>query len=269
MALTLSKLGASVLIVSRKQAVLEKTAEEIETLSGNRVDFFPVDIRNAEDITKSVDHCVSVFGGLPDIVINNAAANFISPTERLSPNAVKTVIDIVLLGTFNVTLIIGKRLIAEQKPASFVSIVANYVDNGSGFVVPSSCAKAGIVALTKSLAAEWAKYGLRFNAIAPGPIWTEGAFNRLDPTGQMASVGVGSVAVGRFGEPEELANMISYIVSDHASWLNGALVVFDGGQLVTLSGAFNSLNSVEKTEWDEMERIIRATNKKSKTLSKL
>ncbi len=130
-ALMLSRLGASVFIVSRKEQNLKATAKEIQTLTGNRVAYFVVDIRHTTEITSSVDYCEQVFGALPDIIINNAAANFISPTERLSTNAVKTIVDIVLLGTFNVTLIIGKRLIAQQRPATFLSIVANYVYNGS------------------------------------------------------------------------------------------------------------------------------------------
>jgi 2,4-dienoyl-CoA reductase len=130
--------------------------------------------------------------------------------------------------------------------------------------VPSAVAKSGIVALTKSLATEWAKYGLRFNAVAPGPIYTPGAFNRLDPTGKMLSDGVHSIANGRLGEPEELSNMVSFMVSDYASWLNGEVIIFDGGQLVNLSGAFNGLNRIGNDEWNDIERLIRATNKASK-----
>jgi 2,4-dienoyl-CoA reductase len=173
MALTLSRLGAKVFITSRREEVLKKSAAEIKNATGNEVAYFPADVRSPEQIEKSLDNCVQMLGDLPSLIINNAAGNFISPTERLSPNAVKTVIDIVLLGTLNTTLTIGKRLIKENKGASFVSIITTYAEVGSGFVVPSACAKSGIVAMTRSLAVEWARYGMRFNGVSPGPIYTE------------------------------------------------------------------------------------------------
>ena len=133
----------------------------------------PSDVRNVEQVEKALDYCVSTLGDLPSLVVNNAAGNFISPSERLSPNAIKTIVDIVLLGTLNTTLTIGKRLIKENKPANFLSIITTYAETGSGFVLPSACAKSGIVAMTRSLAVEWSRYGFRFNGISPGPIYTE------------------------------------------------------------------------------------------------
>lgn len=202
----------------------------------------------------------SVFG-LPDIVINNAAGNFISPTERLSGNAWKTIIDIVLNGTALVTLEAGKRLIAAQKPAAFLNISTTYAKSGSAFVAPSASAKAGVEALTKSLAAEWGRYGLRFNAIAPGPIETKGAFSRLDPSGEFRSYMLQRTAAGRFGEIEELANLATYLVSDYSSWMSGEIVTFDGGETAVISGEFNPLSAISKEHWDNLENMIRKTNK--------
>lgn len=183
MAKILSTLGASVVIASRKLGVLEETASEITKESGNKVLPLAVDVRDPESIAKSVDTTIQEFG-LPNIIINNAAGNFISPTERLSPNAFRTVVDIVLNGTANVTLDIGKRLIKENQGASFLSITTWYADLGSGFVVPPACAKAGVDAMTKSLSSEWGRYGIQMNTIAPGPFPTDGAWSRLDPSGE-------------------------------------------------------------------------------------
>lgn len=183
MAKILSTLGASVVIASRKLEVLEETASEITKESGNKVLPLAVDVRDPESIAKSVDTTIQEFG-LPNIIINNAAGNFISPTERLSPNAFRTVVDIVLNGTANVTLDIGKRLIKENQGTSFLSITTWYADLGSGFVVPPACAKAGVDAMTKSLSSEWGRYGIQMNTIAPGPFPTDGAWSRLDPSGE-------------------------------------------------------------------------------------
>lgn len=166
--MTLSKLGAKVFITSRKEEVLKKAADEISLITKNLVAYYPADIRYPDQIEKSLEVCISLLGGVPTLVVNNAAGNFISPTERLSPNAIKTIVDIVLLGTLNTTLIIGKRLIKEGKGknvflkiksrsnlfinnsgASFLSIITTYAETGSGFVVPSACAKAGVVSMTR------------------------------------------------------------------------------------------------------------------------
>jgi len=196
--------------------------------------------------------------GLPHIVVNNAAGNFVSPTEKLSANAFSTVIDIVMNGTANVTLDVGKRLIEAKQGSAFLGMTATYAQYcGSGFVVPSACAKAGVEALHLSLAAEWGRYGMRFNCIEPGPFYTKGAFDRLDPSGQFSKQMVKSTPVGRFGELEEIANLSAYMVSDYSSFMNGSMVRFDGGEIPYMAGMFNMLTQVTKEQWEMMEKMIR------------
>ena len=264
MANMLSRLGAQVVIASRKIAVLEKTAAEISQETGNRVLPVAMDVRDPESVKNGVDITIREFG-LPDIVINNAAGNFISPFERLSNNAFRTIVDIVLNGTANVTLDIGKRLIKEKKGAVFLAITTWYAELGSGYVVPSACAKSGVEAMTKSLSAEWGKYGIRMNVIAPGSFPTEGARTRLSPSGHQSSEKTAeNIPVGRVGDIEELANLVSYIVSDYANFMNGEIICFDGGQRRFVCGMFNGLKSVTTEEWDNIEQTIRISNKKSK-----
>uniref|UniRef100_A0A8C2H1G7 2,4-dienoyl CoA reductase 1, mitochondrial n=1 Tax=Cyprinus carpio TaxID=7962 RepID=A0A8C2H1G7_CYPCA len=193
MTTTLSSLGAECVIASRNLDVLKKTADEITQQTGNKV------------------------------VINNAAGNFISPSEKLSPNAWRTITDIVLNGTAYVTLDIGKRLIKAEKGAAFLAITTIYAESGSGFVVPSAAAKAGVEKLCTSLAAEWGRYGMRFNIIQPGPIKTKGAFSRMDPIGTFEQVMLENIAVGRLGTPGEIANLAAYLCSDYASWVSGTV----------------------------------------------
>ncbi|XP_064611808.1 2,4-dienoyl-CoA reductase [(3E)-enoyl-CoA-producing], mitochondrial-like [Liolophura sinensis] len=258
MATVLSRLGAKVVISSRKQDVLDKTASEIAEETGSKVLGIAADVRDPIAVRAVVDRCVSEVG-LPHIVINNAAGNFISPSERLSANAWRTVIDIVLNGTANVTLELGKRLIEEGQGAAFLAITTIYTESGSGFVVPSAAAKAGVEALSKSLASEWARYGMRFNCIAPGPIETKGAFSRLDPTGSFMEKAVKRIAAGRLGEVPELANFASYLVSDYANWITGQVIRFDGGEFYYSAGEFNSLVQLPKEQWDMLEKMIRST----------
>ncbi|KAK6185021.1 hypothetical protein SNE40_007349 [Patella caerulea] len=253
----LSSLGAQVAITSRTLKVLEKTASEIQTETGNKVLAVAADVRKPDDVKTALDRCESELG-LPDIVINNAAGNFISPTERLSPNAWKTVTDIVLTGTANVTLDAGKRLIKAKQEAVFLMISADYAESGSGFVVPSASAKAGVEAITKSLAAEWARYGMRFNCISPGPIETQGAFSRLDPTGQFIEKMINRIPAGRLGEVEELANLATYLVSDYSSYISGQIIRLNGGEYPSAAGMFNPLKQVTTEQWDMMEKLIRS-----------
>lgn len=263
MAKILSTLGASVAIASRRLAVVEKSADEISQETGNKVLPISMDVRDPESVKKGVDATIKDFG-LPSIIINNAAGNFISPTERLSSNAFRTVVDIVLNGTANVTLDIGKRLIKEGQCGNFLSISTWYADMGSGYVIPSACAKAGVDAMTKSLSAEWGKYGIRVNTIAPGPFPTEGAWSRLDPSGSFKERTINRVPAKRLGEVEELANLASYIVSDYASYMSGEIVCLDGGERRGVCGMFNELDAVSNEQWDQMEQLIRSSNKKSK-----
>ncbi|EDV21186.1 expressed hypothetical protein [Trichoplax adhaerens] len=251
-ATNLSRLGASVVITSRKIDVLEKTAAEIS-------DVYPIqaDVRDATAVTKAVDQCLNEVG-LPTLIVNNAAGNFVSPTERLSANAFRTIVEIVLLGSSNVTLEIGKRLIEAQKAGAFVSISTTYADVGSGFVVPSACSKAGVNAMVRSLAAEWGRYGMRFNAIAPGAIETKGAMSRLDPTGGFYKKAIERTPAGRCGQIGELANLASYLLSDYANWLSGEVINLDGGEMAYMAGQMNALSSVSSKEWDLMEKAIRS-----------
>jgi len=264
MATNLSSLGAKVFITSRREEVLKSAATEITAKTGNPVGYISSDVRHPEQIEKALDACVSQMGATPNLIINNAAGNFISPTERLSPNAIKTIVDIVLLGTMNTTLIIGKRLIKEKTPASFLSIITTYAETGSAFVIPSASAKAGIMAMTKSLAVEWSRYGMRFNGINPGPIYTEGAFGRLDPTGEFGEKAKERMPIGRLGETGELANLASYLLSDYSNWMTGQVIDMDGGEKTAGSGEFNYLYGVKQEQWDMMEKMIRSSNKKSK-----
>ncbi|XP_012678340.1 2,4-dienoyl-CoA reductase, mitochondrial [Clupea harengus] len=258
MTTTLSSLGAECVIASRKLDVLEKAAAEISAQTGNKVHAVQCDVRDPASVEAAVTKFVNDVG-LPDVVINNAAGNFISPSEKLSANAFRTVTDIVLNGTAYVTLEIGKRLIKAEKGAAFLAITTIYAESGSGFVVPSACAKAGVEAMCKSLAAEWGRYGMRFNVIQPGPIRTKGAFSRLDPTGIFEESMLGRIPVGRLGMPGEIANLAAYLCSDYASWVSGAIIRIDGGEYVSMAGEFNELRTVTKEQWAMMETLIRKT----------
>ena len=254
MGLYLSKLGANLIITSRKLDVLEATAKEMEAETGGKVVALACDVRDAEQVRILFDEADALFGKRIDAVVNNAAGNFISPTERLSPNAFGTVIDIVLKGTANVTLEAGKRWISAKQPGIFLNIVTTYAWTGSGYVVPSAAAKAGVLAMTRSLAVEWAKYGIRSNAIAPGPFPTEGAWSRLLPGDLVKKFDPAKkVPVGRVGEHQELANLAAYLVSDFSAYVNGEVITIDGGEWLKGAGEFNNLDLIPEAMWDMME----------------
>ncbi|KAJ8288449.1 hypothetical protein COCON_G00011080 [Conger conger] len=258
MTTTLSTLGAKCVIASRKLDVLKQTAEEISSQTGNEVHAVQCDVRDPSSVKACIDELINV-AGLPDVVINNAAGNFIAPSEKLSANAWKTITDIVLNGTAYVTLEVGKRLIKAEKGAAFLAITTIYAETGSGFVVPSASAKAGVEALCKSLAAEWGRYGMRFNIIQPGPIKTKGAFSRLDPMGTFEKSLISRIPTGRLGTPGEIANLAAYLCSDYASWVSGAVIRMDGGEYVSIAGEFNLLKKVTNEQWSMMEAMIRKT----------
>jgi len=196
-----------------------------------------------------------------DILINNAAGNFISPTEMLSPGGFKAVVDIVLMGTFNCTLAIGKEMI-KQKNGNILNIVTTYAWTGSGYVVPSASAKAGVLAMTRSLAVEWAKYNIRTNAIAPGPFMTDGAWKRLAPPGlNMKKKLKDRIPLKRFGEHSELANLATYLISDHSGYINGEVVTIDGGEWLKGAGQFNDLEKLPKTLWKTMQALRKQSKK--------
>jgi NAD(P)-dependent dehydrogenase (short-subunit alcohol dehydrogenase family) len=232
---------------------LEGTAKEMESSTGGKVLPLACDVREIDQVEKMFADAVAHFGKV-DVVLNNAAGNFISPTERLSTNAFNTVLDIVLKGTSNVTLTAGKHWIKEKQPGTFLNIVTTYAWTGSGYVVPSAAAKAGVLALTRSLAVEWAKYKIRSNAIAPGPFPTEGAWSRLLPGDLVKKFDPAKkVPVGRVGDHQELANLAAYLVSDFSAYVNGEVVTIDGGEWLMGAGEFNNLDMIPQEMWDMME----------------
>lgn len=252
------QLGARVAITSRSLEKLKGTAEELSSETGGTCLPIECDVRHIEQVESMHQKVLEHFGKV-DILLNNAAGNFIAPTERLSSNAFDTILDIVLKGTKNCTLTFGKHWIkTKQKNTNVLNIVTTYAFTGSGYVVPSACAKAGVLAMTRSLAVEWAKYGMRFNAVAPGPFPTKGAWDRLLPAPIKKKFDPKKrIPLGRVGEHQELANLAAYIVSDFGAYLNGEVITLDGGEWLKGAGQFNNLEQVSKTMWDVLELAIR------------
>ncbi|AIZ64092.1 short-chain dehydrogenase [Hymenobacter sp. DG25B] len=251
------QLGANVTITSRKLEVLEKTATELREQTGGNVLAVQCDVRKYDEVEAMLQRTIDTFGGA-DVLLNNAAGNFISPTERLSHKAFDVIVDIVLKGSYNCTLAFGKRWIAEKKPGTILNIVTTYASVGSAYVVPSAAAKAGVLAMTRSLAVEWAKYGIRSNAIAPGPFPTEGAWSRLFPEPLAKKLDpAASVPLKRVGEHQELANLAAYLVSDFSAYMNGEVVTIDGGEWLNGAGEFNKLEAIPAPMWDEIEKAMR------------
>lgn len=251
----LLQLGATVVITSRKMEVLSKTAEELSTETGSRCIPIVCDVRDYDAVESLLQQAIAQCGKV-DMLVNNAAGNFISPTERLSHRAFDSVVDIVLKGTYNCTLACGKYWIENKLPASVLNIVTTYAWTGSGYVVPSACGKAGVLALTRSLAVEWGKYQIRLNAIAPGPFPTEGAWSRLVPPGMEEDFDMAKKnAIGRLGDHQELANLAAYLLSDFAAFMTGEVVVLDGGEWIKGAGEFNMLDKLPQQLWDMMEMM--------------
>ncbi len=251
-------LGAQVCITSRKLDVLEKTALELEKETGGTVLPVACDVRKYDEVEHLVSTVQTRFGKV-DGLINNAAGNFISPTERLNSKAFQTIIDIVLMGTVNCTLAFGKEWIAKgERDKAILNIVTTYAWTGSGYVVPSACAKAGVLALTRSLASEWGKYGIRSNAVAPGPFPTKGAWSRLLPGEMIEKFDMTKrVPLGRLGEHRELADLVAYLISPFSGYVNGEVVTIDGGEWLKGAGQFNMLDMVEPGMWDAIEQMVR------------
>jgi NAD(P)-dependent dehydrogenase (short-subunit alcohol dehydrogenase family) len=252
------KIGANVVITSRKLDVLQKTANEMANETGGRVLAVQCDVRDYAQVEAVLEKTLAEFGKV-DGLLNNAAGNFISPTERLSANAFSSIIDIVLKGSVNCTLAFGKHWIAAKQPASVLNIVTTYAFTGSAYVVPSACAKGGVLALTRSLAVEWGKYGIRTNAIAPGPFPTKGAWDRLLP-GDLAEQFdfKKRVPLKRVGENQELANLAAFLMSDFSSYINGEVITIDGGEWLQGAGQMNGLEAIPTELWDMLEQMTRA-----------
>lgn len=249
------ELGANLVITSRKIDVIQKTADELMKETGGKVLAVACDVRKYEEIQNVINEAESKFGQI-HAVLNNAAGNFISPTERLSHRAFDIVVDIVLKGTYYTTLAAGKNWIAKKQPGVFLNIVTTYAWTGSGYVVPSACGKAGVLALTRSLAVEWAKYNIRSNAIAPGPFPTEGAWSRLLPGELVKKFDPAErIPLKRVGEHQELANLAAYLISDYSAYVNGEVITIDGGEWLRNGGEFSHLEEIPDAMWDSIEKM--------------
>jgi NAD(P)-dependent dehydrogenase (short-subunit alcohol dehydrogenase family) len=254
-------------IWGRRGGVLDETAAEIAEACGTKVTPMAVDIRNGGAIDEAMQ---TIFdeGPLTGLV-NNAAGNFISPTEDLSPNAFNAIASIVAAGTFNTTVAAGKRWIAAGLPGNILSIVTTWVWTGGPFTVPSAMSKAGVAAMTQSLASEWGPKGIRANAIAPGPFPTKGAWERLMPEPLMKKTGAGtgasSIPMRRMGEHDELANLAVFLMAPGCAYLTGEVIALDGGQWLATDGNFHSLSNLDRSDWDMIKSAIQTTNAKDRS----
>ena len=244
MAARFLELGPTVYICGRREEVLRATADELKTKGP--IHAIPCDVRSLEAVEQMID---SVWKeGALDILVNNAAGNFIARTEELSPRAWESVINIVLMGTLHCTMACGRRWLAAKRPGTVLSISATYAPVGSAYVVPSAVSKAGVEALMRSLAVEWGDRGIRMNAIAPGPIPTQGAFSRVLPRPELETVALDRNPLHRFGTIEELANLAAFLVSDGSGYINGEVIRMDGGEFLQGAGEFSSLGRILKEE---------------------
>ena len=253
MAVRFARLGAAAFLVGRRDGPLRDTVGEIHRQNG-RASYATADVRDLDAVEKAIDTAAKSFA-LPDTLVNNAAGNFIARTEKLSLNGFNAVVDIVLRGTFYCTLALGRRWIAAKRGGTVLNIVTTYASSGagSGFVVPSACAKAGVLAMTRSLAVEWARHRIRFNAIAPGPFPTEGALSRIMPNKEWEERMLARHPMKRFGKHEELADLAVYLISPESEYVNGECVVIDGGQWLRGAGQFNELADLTDEGWKAME----------------
>ena len=253
MALQFARLGARMFLIGRREEPLKETCAEIHR-NGGAAAFLSCDVRDFNAVESAFAAAESHFGEI-DSLVNNAAGNFMARTEKLSPNAFNAVLSIVLYGTFHCTQAFARRRIAKKLGGNILNITTTYAaaNCGSGYVVPSACAKAGVLALTTSLAVEWAKYHIRVNAIAPGPFPTEGAWSRLIPSKQFEEHAINKHPMRRFGKHEELCNLATFLLSDMAEYINGECVVIDGGQWLRGAGEFNDLAMLPDTVWEQIE----------------
>jgi len=258
------ELGAELWLAGRRGGVLEDTAKELMHRHGGRARTHSVDIRDAAAVDAMVQRIWDEGGPLTGLV-NNAAGNFISPTKDLTPNGFNAIANIVFHGTFYVTHAVGKRWIAGGNQGSVVSILVTWVHTGSPYVVPSAMSKAGLHVMTKSLAVEWGRFGIRLNAIAPGPFPTEGASKRLRPGGGFQDSSQLN-PMRRVGKMEELQNLATFLMAEGCEWLSGETIAVDGaGYLATGSGAyFTELDKLSDADWERMRAMIKAQNEKDR-----
>ncbi len=253
MALHFAKLGARLFVIGRREEPLKKTCEEIHR-NGGAAAYTTCDVRDYDAVETAMATAENHWGEI-DTLVNNAAGNFMARTEKLSPNAFQAVVGIVLYGTFHCTQAFARRRIAKKLGGNILNISTTYAaaNCGSGYVVPSACAKAGVLAMTASLAVEWAKYHIRVNAIAPGPFPTEGAWSRLIPSQQFEEYALNKHPMKRFGKHDELTNLAAFLISDMAEYINGECVVIDGGQWLRGAGEFNDLAMIPDAAWEQLE----------------
>jgi NAD(P)-dependent dehydrogenase (short-subunit alcohol dehydrogenase family) len=253
MALHFSRLGARMFLIGRREEPLKETCAEIHQ-HGGAAAFLSCDVRNFEAVDAAFAAAEGHFGEI-DSLVNNAAGNFMARTEKLSPNAFNAVVSIVLNGTFHCTQAFARRRIAKKLGGNILNITTTYAaaNSGSGYVVPSACAKAGVLALTTSLAVEWAKYHIRINAIAPGPFPTEGAWSRLMPSKQFEEHAINKHPMRRFGKHDELTNLAAFLLSEMSEYINGECVVIDGAQWLRGAGEFNDLALLPENVWEQLE----------------
>jgi NAD(P)-dependent dehydrogenase (short-subunit alcohol dehydrogenase family) len=246
------QLGATVYICGRREEVLEETAAELSNTTKGPIHALPCDVRNLDAVEAMID---SIWETAPlDVLVNNAAGNFIARTEELSPRAFESVIGIVLLGTLHATMACGRRWLKAAHPATVLSISATYAPVGSAYVVPSAISKAGVEALTRSLAVEWGNRRIRMNAIAPGPIPTQGAFSRLMPRPDLETLALDRNPMHRFGTTEELANLAAFLISDGSAYINGEVIRMDGGEFLQGAGEFSNLGrALTEKDWQSMK----------------
>ena len=253
--------GAELYICGRRENVLSETANEISETYSTKVNYQTLDIRASKDVD---DYIESIFEISPlDGLVNNAAGNFISPTKDLSHKGFDAIANIVFHGTFYMTHSVGKRWIELGHKGSIVNILTTWIWTGSPYVVPSAMSKSGIHAMTQSLAAEWGKYGIKINGIAPGPFPTKGAWDRLNP-GSNDDGMTNTVPLGRVGEMEELQNLATFLMADGCDYLTGQTIGLDGGQYLTGGGTFSQLDKLSDEDWENMRKLIREANNKDK-----
>ncbi len=254
--------GADLYICGRRENVLKETADEISEKFNRKVNYQTLDIRASKDVD---DYVQSIFDESPlDGLVNNAAGNFISPTKDLSHKGFDAIANIVFHGTFYMTHSVGKRWIETSTKGSIINILTTWIWTGSPYVVPSAMSKSGINAMTQSLAAEWGKYGIKVNGIAPGPFPTKGAWERLNPGNNEDDGMMSTVPLGRVGQMSELQNLATFLMADGCDYLTGQTIAIDGAQYLTGGGTFSQLDKLSDDDWENMRKLIRDANNKDK-----